>query len=233
MRTPRGLSAASSAEAAFSLLEVILALAIVALVLAAITPALIGTLRAQRQAARILEPLVHEQLALSMLRDDLMSAPLPNGSVSKPFVVENDQSNGRRGDTLTVFNDAPPPLPPRIAIREPEIGQAVITWTLQKAEDGRGLAWTRSRRANLLATGVVADPLAEVLLDHVAELTLETLSGTTWSRTYNSDQKNGVLPLAVRVTYALLNSDGSTGPRHQVIIDLPMVALDPTQTSGT
>ena len=74
MRTPRGLSAASSAEAAFSLLEVILALAIVALVLAAITPALIGALRAQRQAARILEPLVHEQLALSMLRDDLMSA---------------------------------------------------------------------------------------------------------------------------------------------------------------
>ncbi len=218
--------------AGFSLLEVILALAIVALVLAAITPALIGTLRAQRQAARILEPLVHEQLALSMLRDDLMSAPLANGSVSQAFVVENDQSNGRRGDTVTMFHHAPPPLPPRIAIREAELGQAVITWTLQKAEDGRGLAWTRSRRANLLATGIVAEPLAEVLLDHVAELTVETLSGTTWSRTYNSDTKNGILPLAIRVTYALLNSDGETGPRHQVIIDLPMVALDPTQAGG-
>ena len=220
-------------RAGFSLLEIILALAIIALVLAAIAPAMIGTLRAQRQASRVLEPLVHEQLAFSMLRDDLLSAPKPTGSVAQPFKVENDQSNGRRGDTLTVFCDAPPPLHPKIALRAAELGQAVITWTLLQAEDGRGLAWARSRSANLLATGTAPTPEDEVLLDHVAELTLETLSGTTWSRTYDSDQKGGVLPLAVRVTYVLLDAQGEKGPRRQVVIDLPMVALDPSQAGGT
>ena len=50
---------------AFSLLEVILALAIVALVLAAIAPALIGTLRAERQARRVLEPERHAAIRRS------------------------------------------------------------------------------------------------------------------------------------------------------------------------
>ncbi len=219
-------------QTAFSLLEVILALAIVALVLAAIAPALVGTLRAERQAARVLEPLVHEQLAFSMLRDDLLSAPRPNGSVSQPFTVENDQSDGRRGDTLTVFSDAPPPLHPRVAVRAAELGQAVVTWTLLAAEDGRGMAWARSRSANLLATGTAPTPVAEVLLDHLADLTIETLSGTTWSQTYDSDQSGGVLPLAVRVTYTLLNAKGERGPRRQVVIDLPLVALDTTLAGG-
>ncbi len=219
-------------RAGFSLLEVILALAIVALVLAAIAPALVGTMRAQRQAARVLEPLVHEQLAFSLLRDDLLSAPKPIGSVSQPFKVENDQSDGRRGDTLTVFSDAPPPLHPRVAVRAAELGQAVITWTLLQAEDGHGLAWARSRSANLLATGIAPASVEEVLLDHLAELTVETLSGTTWSRTYDSDQKGGILPLAVRVTYVLLDAQGERGPRRQVVIDLPMVALDPSQAGG-
>jgi prepilin-type N-terminal cleavage/methylation domain-containing protein len=223
----------SPSTRAFSLLEVILALAVIALVLAAIAPALVGTMRAQRQAARVLEPLAQEQVALALLRDDLLSAPLPNGSVSQPFTVEVGNPEGRRGDTLTLFSDAAPVLHPRIARRAPELGQAVITWKLLAAEDGRGLTWTRSRNANLLATGTVPRPEAEVVLERVAELTVEALSGTTWSSDYNSDQKGGVLPMALRIRYALLDERGEPGPYRQVVIDLPMVALDPTQAGGT
>jgi prepilin-type N-terminal cleavage/methylation domain-containing protein len=223
----------SDPRRAFSLLEVILALAIVALVLAAIAPALVGTMRAQRQAERVLEPLAHEQLAFAMLREDLLSAPRPNGSVAQPFTVANDQGNGHRGDTLTVFSASPPPLHPRVALRAAELGQAVVTWTLLPAEDGRGLAWARSRNANLLATGTVPAAVEEVLLDHLAELTVETLTGTTWNHTYNSDDAGGVLPVAVRVTYALLDAQGEPGPRRQVVIDLPLVALDTTPAGGT
>lgn len=218
---------------AFSLLEVILALAIVALVLAAIAPALIGTLRAERQARRVLEPLAQEQVAFALLRDDLLSAPLPNGSVAEAFSVVTASVDGRRGDTLTLFAAAAPPLPPRIARRAPELGQAVITWRTQVSEDGRGLAWTRSRRANLLATGSAPEPQAEILLEHLAELTVETLTGTTWSASYDSDDQGQVLPLAVRITYTLLDERGEPGPKRQVVIDLPQVALDPLQSGGT
>ncbi|HEX3132612.1 MAG TPA: type II secretion system protein GspJ [Planctomycetota bacterium] len=219
--------------AAFTLLEVILALAIVSLVLAAIAPALVGTMRAQRQAAAILEPLAEEQLALGMLRDDLLSAPLPTGSVAQAFAVESQSTNGHRGDTLTFFTEAAATVHPRLAQRAPELGQVVVTWSLQAAEDGHGLAWMRTRRANLLATGTAPEPQPEVLLDHVAELTVETLSGTTWSPTYNSDTNAGALPLAVRITYMLLDAADKPGARRQVVIDLPMVALAPTQAGGT
>ncbi len=218
---------------AFSLLEVILALAIVGLVLAAIAPALIGTLRAERQARRVLEPLAQEQVAFALLRDDLLAAPLPNGSVAEAFSVVTASVVGRRGDTLTLFSAAAPPLPPRIAKRAPELGQAMITWRTQVSEDGRGLAWTRSRRANLLATGNAPEPQAEILLEHLAELTVETLSGTTWSDSYDSDDQGQVLPLAVRITYALLDERGEPGAKRQVVIDLPQVALDPLQNGGT
>ena len=218
---------------AFSLLEVILALAIVAMVLAAIAPALIGTLRAERQARRVLEPLAQEQVAFAMLRDDLLAAPMPNGSVAEAFTVVTASVDGRRGDTVTLFSAAPPALPPRIAKRAPELGQALVTWKTQAADDGRGLAWTRSRRANLLATGTAPEPTAEILLEHLAELTVETLTGTTWSDSYDSDDQGQVLPLAVRITYALLDENGEPGPKRQVVIDLPQVALDPLQNGGT
>jgi prepilin-type N-terminal cleavage/methylation domain-containing protein len=220
-------------RSAFSLLEVVLALAIVALVLAAIAPALLGTMRAERQTRRILEPLAQEQLAFAMLRDDLLSAPLPNGSVAEAFAVTTASVDGRRGDTVTMFSVAQPALSPRIAKLDPELGQAMVTWQTQVAEDGRGLAWTRSRRANLLATGTAPAAEAEILLDHLAELTIETLSGTTWSMTYNSDDQGQVLPLAIRITYALLDENGEAGPKRQVVIDLPLVALDPLQSGST
>lgn len=232
----RGPSVACSpspvVRSAFSLLEVILALAIVAMVLAAIAPALIGTLRAERQARRVLEPLAQEQVAFAMLRDDLLAAPMPNGSVAEAFTVVTASVDGRRGDTVTLFSAAPPALPPRIAKRAPELGQALVTWKTQAADDGRGLAWTRSRRANLLATGTAPEPTAEILLEHLAELTVETLTGTTWSDSYDSDDQGQVLPLAVRITYALLDENGEPGPKRQVVIDLPQVALDPLQNGG-
>lgn len=218
---------------AFSLLEVILALAIVAMVLAALAPALIGTLRAERQARRVLEPLAQEQVALALLRNDLLAAPMPNGSVAEAFTVVSASVDGRRGDTMTLFSAAAPALPPRIARRAPELGQAMITWRTQVSPDGRGLAWTRSRRANLLATGTAPVPHAEILLEHLAELTIETLSGTTWSDSYDSDDQGQVLPVAIRITYALLDDVGEPGPKRQVVIDLPQVALDPLQTGGT
>ena len=217
----------------FSLLEVILALAIVALVLAALAPALFGTLRAERQARRVLEPLAEEQVAFAILRDDLMGAPMPNGSLAEAFTLATASVEGRRGDTLTLFSVAAPALAPRIAKRAAELGQGVVTWKTQAAEDGRGIAWTRSRRANLLATGTQPTPAAEVLLDHLAELSIEVLRGTTWTGSYDSDDQGQVLPLAVRITYALLDEQGEAGPKRQVVIDLPQVALDPLQTGGT
>ncbi len=206
---------------AFSLLEVILALIIAALVMAAIGPALVGTLRAERQVRTVLEPLAAEQSTLAILCDDLLATPQPNGSVTQPFTAATTQVGGHRGDTLTFTTNGAPALHPTVAMRPPELGQATITWALRTADDGRGLAWTRSRQANLLATGVSPVPVAEVMFDHITELTLETLVGGTWTPTYDSTQHNNVLPMAVRVSYSLVDAQGEAAQRHVVVVDLP------------
>lgn len=208
----------------FTILEVILALAIVALVMAALGPALVGSLRAERQARTTLTVLAAEPAAFTQLREDLLAAPRPVGSLAQPFLVSTA--------SVQIFTTSALPLHPQLALRTAELGQAVVTWATRRADDGRGLAWTRSRRVDLLAAGITAAPLAEVVLDHLAELTVEAFADGGFLASYDSSTRNAVLPSALRVTWAQLREDGSHGPRRVVVIDLPQVALDPTQAGG-
>ena len=226
---PLAARVGAPARAGFSLLEVLLALIIVALVMAAIGPALVGALRAQRQVRTVLEPLAAEQAAIAVLRDDLLGAPKPDGTLCQPFTVVAGQVESFSAATLQVTTDGAPPLHPRLATRAPEVGQAVVTWAAQKSADGNGLAWTRSRQPHLLATGTAPTPVAEVLLDHLALITIEAWTAGAFSTAYDSSQLDSVLPLAVRVTWAYADSDGQPGPRHVAVLDLPQVALDPVQ----
>lgn len=213
----------------FTILEVLLALAIVALVMAALGPALIGSLRAERQARTTLGPLVDEPAALATLRDDLLMAQRPTGSVAVPCTLVSGMVDGRRGDTLTIFTGAPMPLHPSLALRAADAGQAEVVWSVQASASGDGLAWTRSRRAEVLATGIVADPVPDVVLDRLASLSVEVWADGAFLSSYDSSTRDDVLPRAVRITWKRLRDDGSDGPTHVVVIDLPQVALDPTQ----
>lgn len=217
---------------AFTILEVLLALGIVALVMAALGPALVGSLRAERHARATVGPLVDEPAAVARLRDDLLAAPRPTGTLAQPFTVASAMVDGRRGDSLTLFTCNALPLHPAVATRTPEIGQAVVAWTVQASSAGRGLAWTRSQTAQLLATGTLADPAPEVVLDHLASLTVEVYADGAFVTAYDSSERDDVLPLAVRVTWRRLLDDGSEGPAQVVVIDLPQVALDPNQSGN-
>lgn len=216
----------------FTILEVLLALAITALVMAALGPALVGSLRAERQARAAAPALLDEPVALARLREDLLAAPRPTGSLAVPFTVVAGRVDGRRGDRLTVFTCAPPPLPPAVAARAPEVGQAEVVWAVQASPGGRGLAWTRSRRADLLATGIATAPTAEVVLDGLASLGVEAWADGGFLAAYDSSQRSDVLPRAVRIAWRRLRDDGSEGPEQVVVIELPQVALDPTQSGG-
>jgi len=214
----------------FTILEVILALAIVALVMAALGPALVGSLRAERQARAVLGPLADEPAALARLREDLLAAPRPVGTLAQPFTLAALLVDGRRGAELQVFTVSSTPLHPSLAVRAPDTGQAVVTWEVRRSDDGRGLAWTRASRSDLLATGTLAEPVGEVLLDHLAQLSIEVFIDGGYTATYDSSTRDALLPTAVRVTWAPLNADGSSGPLRLTVIGLPQVVLDPLQS---
>jgi prepilin-type N-terminal cleavage/methylation domain-containing protein len=207
---------------AFTILEVILALSIVALLLAVLTPALIGTLKAEKQARRILEPLATVQIALQQFRTDLWATPKPNGSLCSAFSLSSCVVSGRQGASVTATIRSPPPLHPHLAVSAPDVGQATVTWSVQDSADGLGLSWIRTVQANLLATGATPKSTPEVLLDHLASLSIETLVNGTFCDNYDSDDQAGTLPILIRVKYRLLDEDGNTGPLQVQAFDLPL-----------
>lgn len=216
----------------FSLLEVLLALIITALVMAALSPALTGSLRAQRRAWEILDPLAAEQSALAVLRDDLLGAPKPDGTITQPLTVTTASVDGADASTLVLTTDSPPPVHPSLAVRTAELGQALVTWSARKADDGKGITWIRTRQPHLLATGTPPVPAEEVMLDHLAKITIETINGDGWDTAYDSSQHDAILPGAVRVRFAYRTADGSAGPLRTVVLTLPQVALDPLQQAS-
>lgn len=218
----------SSPRQGFSLLEVLLALIIAALVMAAIGPALVSALRTQRQLDAALDPQVGERGALGLLASDLLATPLPTGTVAQPFTLTSVAVSGGSGSQLSFLSCGAPPVHPALAVRTPDLGQALVTWSVASASDGSGLQLTRSRQTNLLATGTVPDPTVEVILDHLASCLIETYSAGVWSSTYDSSTVNAALPTAVRITWSAKLGTDKVGDIRIEVIELPLATLGAT-----
>jgi prepilin-type N-terminal cleavage/methylation domain-containing protein len=209
----------------FSLLEVLLALIIAALVMAAVGPALVSALRTQRRLDAILDPLVSERGALRLLGDDLLAAPTPTGTVAEPFLLSAVALDGSTGSQLSFLTCGAPPIHPSLAVRSPDLGQALVTWAVATASDGSGLQLTRSRQSNLLATGTRPDPTVEVILDHLASCVIEAYSSGVWTTAYDSSSLNAALPTAVRITWSQRLAEGKAGDSRIMVFELPLAEL--------
>lgn len=211
----------------FTLIELALALAVAALVLAALAAGLVGSLRAERQVRALIAPDAEEAAVLAQLHDDLLSAVRPVGTVVAPFRL-SQPATGADG-VLSFLACGPVPLHPALAARAATAGQAVVAWTVRGTDDG--LAWIRSVDPHVLAAGTPPAPGEETMLDGLAEVAVEVLADGLWSATYDSDTRLGALPVAVRVAWRRRAADGAAGPKRQIVIELPQVALDPLQTA--
>lgn len=211
-------------------LELLLAITLLAVLMAAVGPVLTGVLRSQRSARAKLEPLATEAAALGCLRADLAAAPMPRGTITRPLVLEAGWVGGEPASTLTFGTLGPSPLPDTQAVRPPSFGLQQVSYAVEEdgAKPGR-LRWVRSLQPHLLAVGIPPDPTTEVLMDGLASLRIEALVGDAFQSSYDSDDMDAFLPRAVRVTWASVGADGKPGPERVAVLDLPQVAMDPLQ----
>ena len=214
----------------FTILEVLLALAVTALVVAALSPALTGALRAQGQARRLIDEAAGQRAALAQWREDLLAALPPTGSVAVPFaltrggMVAGSGTADSSGSQLSFLTAAPAPFHPDRVTSRPDTGQAIVTWALAPSADGVGLAWTRARQTDLLATGTIPAATPEVLLDHLASLDIAVVgSDGLPADTYSSADHDDDLPTQVVLTWAFLGRDGQPGPSRRLTLALPSV----------
>jgi hypothetical protein len=107
-----------------------------------------------------------------------------------------------------------------------------VAWLARETGDGRGLEWVRTCRSGVLDITAAA-PEEAVLLRGLARVSVEVLSGGSWTASFDSADQGACLPAAVRIGLAYLRNDGAAGPLRYLVIDLPQMALDPTQQAGS
>jgi type II secretory pathway component PulJ len=207
--------------------EVMLAMAVCAVVLAAINGVFFGALRLRETTNRVVDESQPAQLALTILRSDLESAvsPTTNGIMTGDFRVGDITSLGlNQNVSIEMYTTT-------AALHEDEPWGEIqrVTYELRSPTGGplgRGQDLVRSVTRNLLAT-LTPVPEDQTMMGNVQNLTFDCYDGTQWRNTWDTTASDTNLPIAVRVTIQLAG-DGPNDPRAQQ----PIVLLVPVDSES-
>jgi len=206
---------ASRITSAFTLIEVMLALAISAIVLAAMGGVFYSAMRLRdRTSARLDEtaPLHH---ALTLLRRDLQGA-LPPGPGNLPvagdFQSETIGGGIAQNDRLSFFTTTGP-----LSDNLPWGDIQEVSYELRDAAQrttGTGRDLIRSVTRNVLAL-TPADPDEQWLMGNVQSLQVSCFDGVNWRDSWDTSLGDTNLPAAVRIRIQLATENSSDGISQQ------------------
>ncbi len=219
----------------FTLMELVLAMGICAIVLAAINAVFFSALRLRAVTMQAVDESLPVQRALATLRRDLQCAmpPLTNGVLSGDFKVGDVTSLGLNQNvnvelytTTGALHDS-----------EPWAEIQRVTYELRPSAAGAsapGKDLIRSVTRNLLAT-ITPSPDDQRMMDNVASMDFDCYDGTQWRNTWDTTTGDTNLPVAVRVRIQLAANDAG-GPINQqpIVIVVPIDTQSRTsQTQGS
>ncbi len=206
----------------FTLLELLIALAVVSIIMAALFAGLRIVNRAKTNTEAAVAPIQRIDIVLSFLQRDLESALPPSGTLASLFQGTVGQNNS--GDLLfDAAVDAPPQVSMQTDIRQVEY--SVIS-------DGSDHLLVRNVTSNLLAP-VQPDPDQEIICRGVRSFTVQYYDGSQWTDTWDSTMLQNALPIAVQITLDFDGTGPSAAPLHITrLIQLPCYAAPQTASGG-
>jgi type II secretion system protein J len=189
---------------AFTLLELVLALSMVAIMAASLYAAMRVAFRAQSGAEAAIEPSRTAELVFEMIRIDLQNIvpPTPYNvqtvTLAGPFQASDGKDDrGADGDDVILYTTADAPDRPSAN------GDIKKVELLISTQDGTGdHVLVRRVTRNLLAQ-IEPTPVEEVVCRNVGAFNVRYYDGTDWQTTWDSTQLGDVLPTAVEVTIEL------------------------------
>jgi general secretion pathway protein J len=211
----------------FTLLEMLVALAIIAVLAGALYASLRTGLQAQQRAEASVAPARTAMLALEMVGVSLESAPPPTGVLAGAFIGEDETEEG--GDVVSFFAAGGAAAAERAGIRKIEIALRA-----DERETGRKML-VRRVTANLLAPKT-PEPAEEVLCRDVLGLNLRYFDGTDWVDSWDSTTRDNTLPFAVEATLRIRTAAtrwaeaGQYGLRR--VFELPCARLASEEGAG-
>ena len=226
-----------SIQPGFTLLEILLALALVGMALTTLSVSLFTAFRAQRSIQNISAEARRGRPARSALERDLWCAAPPTGVLAGAFMGYDERRGILEADRLSFYTTTDP--------TRPASGGSDLAWVLYRlistgelleslaatgfpqaaaatlTDDREGLILVRETVRQLLASESIA-PTPLVLARGVERFNLRYYDGVQWLDTWDSTTRENELPQAVEITLQLA---GNGTPRD------PMGSLEGAQRS--
>jgi type II secretion system protein J len=212
---------------AFTLIEVLLAVTIFAIVLAAINGVFYGAMRLRTKTTAAIEESLPLQQVLAILKRDLQGIVPPAGTLSGTLksgtaTSSMDQQGGTEIYTCTgVIDDTSPWASVQ------KVSYALRTAT-QSSRSGKDLVRLVTR--NLLPTAQ-EEVEEQWLMTDVEQIQFYFYDGSAWRNSWDSTAETTVLPKAIKVQIDLAPKD--TEPRRQAPIQLVVPVTVQANTNQT
>jgi prepilin-type N-terminal cleavage/methylation domain-containing protein len=224
--------------AAFTLLEMLVAMALVSVLSLAIYGSLRICFNAQRSAESALAPITAAAAAVALMRADLEAALPPTGLLAGEFVGEDEA--GVAGDTIRFHacsGAADVRYPGETTVTgtgftlgsfaADQAGQKAagdvqeVEYALEADENGEDYTLVRYVQTNLLTT-TTREPEAQSICRNVVSFNLRYLDGSSWVDSWDSGQRENELPAAVEVSIEVTRrSDRDLDDAIRTLTDLP------------
>jgi len=215
----------------FTLIEMVLAVGVMAIVLVVINAAFFTALRLRERTADVVDEAQPVQQAVTFLRRDLLCAVSPVGILSGDFKVGNvSEPNMNQNAAIELYTATG-------ALRDSEPWGDVqkVTYELKEpavrtTSGGKDLF--RSVTRNLLNT-VTPESDDQWVMGGVQDITFECYDGTQWISTWDTTLSNTNLPVAVRVRVQLASGTGDASDQQPIEMVVPIVSQSATNQIQT
>ena len=191
-----------SGERAFTLLELLVAMTIMSIIGASLYTSLHIAFRVRDSAEAAVEEARALEIAMSLIKEDLVSAMRPSGVLAGAFEGEDEQDGeGSDADSLSFYASDNVPDETEIAcdVRKVEV------WMAER-EDLDEKVIVRGTTVNLLSPQTL-DPDEEILCGGVESLNFRYYDGSDWQEDWASGDNDDTLPEAVEITVSLEDVD--------------------------
>lgn len=178
---------------AFTLLELLLAIAITTILAATVYASLMVATHTRDRAAEAVGKDRTLTLALNLIRRDLQSTPPPTGTMAGAFIGEDDN----QFDTVS-FTTTNSYLPPDGRLSD-LINVSFLLLDDEDSDDSRSMMLVREVTTNLLSA-TTTEPQVQVLARGISGIDFAYSDGADWLDEWDSAQHDNTLPLAVKVT---------------------------------
>jgi len=220
----RPTEAPPSSLAAFTLIELIIAVAISAIVLASVSTLFFGAVHLRARASETAEMTLPVDRAVAIMKRDLEGV-VPVGKLAGPMGSDAIGIGMIQPSLLEIFTGSA-----SIGESNPWGDVQKIDYSLQAARRGNALGHdlVRGVTRNLLDSTGTTPPEPQVLLRDVQTLQFSYYDGTNWNDTWSTTLSN--IPIAVKVLINFVTTKNDTQIKPPVNFLVPIVTWSNTNS---